>query len=326
MRYPASEKLEIIRLVEQSHLPVKRTLDMLGIPRTTFYGWYERYQSGGPEALEDETSRPSRVWNRIPDEIRNRIVQLALDRPELSPRELAVLFTDTHKYFVSERSVHRFLKERDLITSPAFIAIKAADSFKDKTSRPNELWQTDFTYLKVIGWGWFYLSTILDDFSRYIIAWQLCTTMKAEDVTDTLELALQASGCDEAKVVHKPRLLSDNGSSYISGDLAEWLENKGMEHVRGAPYHPQTQGKIERWHQTLKNCILLQNYFFPNDLKAQIEGFVDHYNHQRYHESLSNLTPADVYFGRGQTILSQRERIKQQTIETRRLHHRKSAA
>ena len=326
MRYPASEKLEIIRLVEQSHLPVKRTLDMLGIPRTTFYGWYDRYQSGGPEALEDRVSHPSRVWNRIPDEIRDRIVQLALDRPELSPRELAVLFTDTQKYFVSGRSVHRFLKAHDLITSPAFITIKAADSFKDKTTRVNELWQTDFTYLKVIGWGWFYLSTILDDFSRYIIAWQLCTSMKAEDVTDTLELALQASGCDQADVVHKPRLLSDNGSSYISGELAEWLDGKGMKHVRGAPYHPQTQGKIERWHQTLKNRILLQNYFLPGDLKAQITAFVDYYNHHRYHESLSNLTPADVYFGRGQTILSMRETIKRQTIETRRLHHRKSAA
>ncbi len=326
MRYPAFEKLEIIKIVEQSHLPVKRTLDMLGIPRTTFYGWYDRYHSGGPEALEDKTSRPSRVWNRIPDEIRDRVVRLALDRSELSPRELAVLFTDTQNYFVSERSVHRLLKGRDLITSPGFIVTKAADSFKDKTTRPNELWQTDFTYLKVIGWGWFYLSTILDDFSRYIIAWQLCTTMKAEDVTDTLELALQASGCDEAMVVHRPRLLSDNGSSYIAGDLADWLAERGMEHIRGAPYHPQTQGKIERWHQTLKNRILLENYFLPGDLKDQIEAFVDYYNHHRYHESLSNLTPADVYFGRGQKILLQRERIKQQTIETRRLHHRKSAA
>jgi transposase InsO family protein len=326
MRYPASEKLEIIRLVEQSHLPVKRTLDMLGIPRTTFYGWYERYQSGGPEALEDKVSRPSRVWNRIPDEIRDRIVRLALDRPELSPRELAVLFTDMQKYFVSERSVHRFLKERDLITSPAFVVIKAADEFRDKTTRPNELWQTDFTYLKVIGWGWFYLSTILDDFSRYIIAWKLCTTMKAEDVTETLERALAASGCDQATVVHRPRLLSDNGSSYISGDLAKWLKTQGMKHVRGAPYHPQTQGKIERWHQTLKNRILLENYYFPEDLKAQITAFIAHYNHQRYHESLQNLTPADVYFGRGQTILHTRERIKRRTIQNRRLQHHRSAA
>ena len=326
MRYPASEKLEIIRLVERSHLPVRRTLDKLGIPSTTFYRWYDRYRVFGGDGLEDRTSGPGRVWNSIPDDVRQQIVEMALDEPELSPRELAVTFTDTKGYFVSEASVYRRLKARDLVTSPAFIVIKAANEFKDKTTAPNQLWQTDFTYFKIIGWGWFYLSTILDDFSRYIIAWKLCTAMKAEDVTDTLELALKASGCDQAKVVHKPRLLSDNGSSYISGDLAEWLDDRSMEHVRGAPYHPQTQGKIERWHQTLKNRVLLENYYLPGDLEAQVEAFVGHYNHQRYHESLGNLTPADVYFGRGQTILLKRERIKRKTIEHRRLQHRKDAA
>jgi transposase-like protein len=166
MRYPASEKLEIIRIVEQSHLSVTRTLDKLGIPKTTFYRWYDRYLALGEAGLDDRSPHPGRVWNRIPDDVRDRIVQLALDEPELSPRELAVRFTDTKKYFVSEASVYRILKAHDLITSPAFIVIKAADEFKDKTTAPNELWQTDFTYLKVIGWGYFYLSTILDDYSR----------------------------------------------------------------------------------------------------------------------------------------------------------------
>ena len=152
--------------------------------------------------------------------MRQQIIQLALDEPELSPRELAVRFTDQHSYFVSEASVYRLLKAQDLIASPAFIVMKAADEFKDKTSAPNQLWQTDFTYLKVIGWGWLYLSTVLDDFSRYILAWKLCTSMKAEDVTDTLEVALQASGLEQVEVVHRPRLLSDNGSSSISSDLA----------------------------------------------------------------------------------------------------------
>ena len=198
MRYSASEKLEIIRLVEQSHLPVRRTLGQIGIPRSTFYRWYDQYQTGGPEALDDRSPRPDRVWNRIPDDVRSRVVTLALDEPELSPRELAVRFTDAERYFVSEASVYRLLKAHDLITSPAFITMKAADEFKNKTTAPNQLWQTDFTYLKVTGWGWFYLSTILDDFSRYIIAWKLCTTMKAEDVTDTLKLALQASELDDA--------------------------------------------------------------------------------------------------------------------------------
>jgi transposase InsO family protein len=150
--------------------------------------------------------------------------------------------------------------------------------------------------------------------------------MRADDVTETLDLALKASGCDRAEVVHKPRLLSDNGSSYISGDLAEWLEGQGMDHVRGAPYHPQTQGKIERWHQTLKNRILLEHYFLPGDLEKQIEAFVDHYNHRRYHESLDNLTPADVYFGRGESILRDRRRIKRNTLAERRLHYQRHAA
>ena len=133
-------------------------------------------------------------------------------------------------------------------------------------------------------------------------------------MTKTLKLALEASGCDGANVVHKPRLLSDNGSSYISGDLAEWLENQGMDHVRGAPYHPQTQGKIERWHQTLKNRILLENYYLPGDLEMQIGAFVDHYNNHRYHESLGNVTPADVYFGRDTAIIERRKKIKKLTI------------
>jgi putative transposase len=326
MRYPASEKLEIIRIVEQSHLPAKKTLDQLGIARRTFYRWYDRYVEGGPEALEDRPSRPSRVWNRIGAEVQGQIIEMALDQSELSPRELAVRFTDEKRYFVSEATVYRLLKAHDLITSPAFIVVKAADEFKDKTMRPNEMWQTDFTYFKIIGWGWVYLSTVLDDFSRYIIAWKLCTTMRAEDVTDTLELALSASGCDSARVLHKPKLLSDNGPSYIATKLAEWIDANGMTHVRGAPLHPQTQGKIERWHQTLKNRILLENYFLPGDLERQIEAFIGHYNHQRYHESLGNVTPADAYFGRAADIIEQRERIKRKTVELRRLQHRKLAA
>ena len=235
-------------------------------------------------------------------------------------------FTDTQSYFVSEASVYRLLKARNLIASPAFIMIKAAEAFKDKTTAPNQLWQTDFTYLKVTGWGWFYLSSVLDDFSRYIVAWKLCTNMRAEDVTATLDRALRASGLDQAKPADRPRLLSDNGSSYVAGDLAKWLDARYIKHLRGAPYHPMTQGKIERWHQTLKNRILLENYFLPGDLEAQIAAFVDDYNHCRYHESIDNLTPADVYFGRGSIILAERERIKRLTIANRRLQYRLQAA
>ena len=326
MRYPASEKLEIIRTVERSHLPAKRTLDMLCIPRTTFYRWYDRYLDGGLDALADRSPRPKSVWNRIPDQTRGDFVEFALEHEALAPRELAIKYTDEKRYFISESSAYRILKAEDLIAAPAHVVIKAAAEFKDKTVAINEMWQTDFTYFKIIGWGWYYLSTILDDYSRYIIAWKLCTNMRASDVTDTLTMALKASGCDQATVRHKPRLLSDNGSCYVSGELAEWLEDKRMDHVRGAPFHPQTQGKIERWHQTMKNRVLLENYYLPGDLERQIGAFVDYYNNQRYHESLNNVTPADVYFGRDKSIIRERKKIKIMTIKNRRLQHQKQAA
>ena len=225
-----------------------------------------------------------------------------------------------------EATVYRLLKDHGLITSPAFFLMKAADRFANPTTAPNQLWQTDFTYLKVIGWGWFYLSTVLDDFSRYILAWKLCTTMSATDVSDTLQVALQGSGLNQVKVLHRPRLLSDNGPSYVSSELGEWLEDNGIRHIRGRPYHPMTQGKIERYHRSMKNRILLENYYLPGTLEQSIAEFVEYYNSCRYHESLDNLTPADVYFGRGQAILKRREKIKRKTIEQRRRLHQRAIA
>ena len=322
MRYAAAEKLEIIRLVEQSSLPVRRTLEQLGIPRSTFYCWYDRYRAGRAERLEDRPPAPRRVWNKLPASVTEAVLELALKEPQLSPRELAVSFVDQQQYFVSEASVYRLLKAHDLITSPAFILLKAADHFAEPTTAPNQLWQTDFTYLRVIGWGWFYLSTVLDDFSRYILAWKLCTTMTATDVSDTLAMALRNSGLERVRVRHRPRLLSDNGPSYVSAQLGSWLAEHGMTHTRGKPYHPMTQGKIERYHRSMKNQILLENYYLPGQLEARMAEFVDYYNSRRYHESLNNLTPADVYSGRGPAVLLRRENVKLKTIEgRRRLHH-----
>ena len=145
MRYTAPEKLEIIELVERSSLSVRRTLAPMGIPRSTFYGGYRRYAEGGVEALADRPPRPRRAWNKIPEETASAIVDLALSEPALSPRELAVKYTDTHRYYVSESTVYRLLKAKDLIASPAFIVLQAADRFRHPTTRVNQLWQTDFT-------------------------------------------------------------------------------------------------------------------------------------------------------------------------------------
>ena len=322
----AGEKMEVIRLVEGSDLSVRRTLQELRLSRSTFYAWYRRYAEAGYDGLVARKPATRRQWNSIPKRVRELVVKTALEHTELSPRELACRITDTEGHFLSESSVYRILKSHDLIASPAYIVMTAADRFRHPTRRPNELWQTDFTYFRIVGWGWYYLSTVLDDYSRKILAWKLSATMEAGDVTETLDLARAATGVDRVRIEHRPRLLSDNGPCYVSGELREYLEEHGMGHTRGAPYHPMTQGKIERYHRSMKNVVKLDNYYSPWELERAIALFVDYYNHRRYHESLGNVTPADMYEGKQVEVLTRRERIKRETLERRRRENLRNAA
>ena len=324
MRYSPSEKLEIIRIVEDSELSVRQTLKEVGIHRSTFYNWYQRYLEDGVEGLSPKKPKARTFWNKIPEEVKEQLVQQALEQTELSPRELACRITDTKEYFISESSVYQILKSHDLITSPAYILMQAGDCFKNPTRRIHELWQTDFTYFRITGWGWYYLSTVLDDFSRCIITWKLTTSMTALDVKDTLDEAIKNTGVNHVQVRHRPRLLSDNGPCYLSGELKDYLEKQWMTHTRGAPYHPMTQGKIERYHRSMKNVVKLQNYYFPWELEQQLSRFVDYYNNHRYHESLNNVTPSDVYFDRHREILTKRDQTKRKTLDLRRKQNLKS--
>jgi len=208
VRATRQEKLETIRLVEESELSVTRTLQELEVPRSTFYRWYQAYLEDG--CLEPKPVRREQFWNRIPDADREKVVEEALARPELSPRELAWRITDREGVFLSESSVYRILKAYDLVASPAYVLISAKDRFDHPTRRVHELWQTDFTYCKVVGWGWYYLLTVLDDYSRYILGWKLFTGMSSGDVTEVLDAALERTGVDRVEVHHRPRLLSDN--------------------------------------------------------------------------------------------------------------------
>jgi putative transposase len=246
IRTGEAEKREIIHLVEHSALSVKKTLDELQVPRSTFYRWYKRYLEEGEEGLVDHRPNPHQIcpsWrmgqvNRIPQEVKQQVVELALEHPDRSPRQIAWLFTDEKGYFISESSAYRILKSFDLVESPAFRVMSAAEKYQHLTKHIHELWQTDFTYFKIQGWGWYYLSTVLDDFSRYILAWKLTPTMSTTDVQDTLLMALASTGLDQVLVQHRPRLLSDNGACYVSGELRSFLEHRQMEHTPLPPTIP----------------------------------------------------------------------------------------
>jgi transposase InsO family protein len=322
MRYRQAEKLEIIRLVEGSPVSVRQTLEELNINRSTFYTWYKRYGQGGYDALATRYRPPERFWNEIPPWEKERVVETALDHPEKSPRELAWHITDKRGYYISESTVYRILKAHDLVTSPVYAVVSAHEKFPQPTRAANELWQTDFTFFKVVHWGWYYLSTILDDYSRFILAWRLCQGMSADDVKLTLDDAILFTGIRHAKVISWPRLLSDNGPCYVSKALGDYLKQGGISHTRGKPFHPMTQGKIERYHRSMKNIILLENYYSPPELEDRISAFVNYYNHDRYHEALENVTPADVYYGRDLEVLARREQIKRRTMLLRRKQKR----
>jgi putative transposase len=320
MHYSQAEKYEIIRLVEQSDVGVIRTLRELKVNKTTFYNWYKAYKEGGYDGLKRKRSKQVVSWNRINEADRDKVVEISLEKTEMSSREIAWYITDTYRYYLSESSVYRILKSHGLVSTPSFRIMSAGDSFRDKTTRVNEMWQTDFTYFKIYGWGWYYLSTILDDYSRFIIRWDLCTTMRAQDVINSVSEAISTT---ELSVNNPPKLLSDNGSCYISQELATYLEDANITHVRGRPLHPQTQGKIERYHRSMKNVVKLDNYFSPGQLQAKLDEFVNYYNYNRYHESLQNLTPADVYLGLSDRKLKQREMIKQKTLKARKMQNQK---
>jgi putative transposase len=317
MRLTAAEKQEIIKLVEHSEIGVNRTLLELGINKSTFYKWYKAYVDKGIVGLE--TKRITRQqWNTIPQVEKNLVVEIALEYTELSPRELSCKLSDVKGIFISESSVYRILKAKGLITSPSHILLAAGNEFSNKTCFVHEMWQTDFTYFKILGWGWYYLSTILDDYSRFIVHWELCKTMKTEDVQRTVNRALKVAALP--KKFH-PKLLSDNGACYIASELKEFLNDKKIKLIHGKPNHPQTQGKIERYHRSMKNVVKLDNYYCPEELEASLSAFVYYYNQERYHESLGNVTPADVYYGRQEEILKYREKIKTLSLKRRRQNY-----
>lgn len=318
MRFTPDEKLEIIRMVSRSDLSANRTLKEVGLHKRTYYNWYNRFLKDGPAGLASRTKNPRKTWNKIPQKERNKVVEEALDHPELSSRELAWHIVDKHGWFISESSVYRVLKARGLITAPSHIVLAAADEFTKKTRRVNEMWQTDFTYFKIIPWGWYFLSTVMDDYSRYIISWDLRSNMTSEDVKPSIREAMRKTGLTQNTA---PKLLSDNGPCYISNEIKSFLKHLGIKPINGKACHPQTQGKIERYHRTMKNVIKLDNYYSPEELEHAMTDFVDFYNNHRYHESLNNLTPANVFFGRGENILRRRALVKKKTIKRRRSNY-----
>lgn len=314
----AEQKRKVIEKVEEHFLPRSVTLKRMGIPSSTYYRWRNAYRRNGVAGLRDHASRPQRVWNRITNDERDCVIEQALLHSEEPPRQLAFLITDTRGFSVSESTVYRVLKAKGLIPDREIKGFPAGDVYSHQPQRVNEQWQTDATYLKVVGWGWYFLISILDDVSRRVLAWRLQSKMDGEAFSEVVQDALEATGLDQAPPVKKPRLVSDNGPGLVGAAFREYTEGARLKHIFASPYHPQTNGKIERYHRSLKERVLLVTHTTPWDLEQEITVFLAYYNSERYHEALGNVTPDDVYFGRKEAILERRKELKSKTLARRR--------
>jgi putative transposase len=308
----AGDKALILAQVETQSRGKRQVLRALGIPKSSYYRW----RQGQPDLRNQR-----RPWNQIIPEEEGRILALAQEYPELSSRQLSTWITDNEDFAVSESTVYRLLRREGLVTRQE-TQIMAAKEYHTKTTRPHQMWATDASYFRVIGWGYYYLVTVMDDYSRFILAWKLQKDMSANSLIEVVQEAVDATGMNDVPVEHRTRLLSDNGAGYVSRAFRDYLRLVGIRHILAAPYHPQTNGKVERYQQSLKREVNQLPYEFPNQLELAIIEFVDYYNYRRYHKALSNVTPADVLYGRKEEILKRRKEVQIQTINRRKDYNR----
>ena len=302
------EKGAIMAMVENKSRRKRQALMALGIPKSSYYRW-RRGQL-------DSRNR-KRPWNRITPEEESKILTVAREYTELSSRQLSAWITDNAGFAVSESTVYRILRKEGLVKRLE-VQLVAGKEYHTKTTRPHQMWATDASYFKVVGWGYYYLVTVMDDYSRFILAWKLQKDMSANSLIEVIQEAVDATGMTEVPVEDRTRLLSDNGAGYVSRSFRDYLHLVGIRHILAAPYHPQTNGKLERYHQSIKREVNQVPYELPGQLERAIADFVDYYNYRRYHKALGNVMPADVLYGRREQILEHRKEVQIQTINRRR--------
>ena len=316
------QREDLIRKVELKEGHRAKVLNDLNIPRSTYYKWRRTYDEDGLPGLAKTKPQAKRVWNRLAEKEIFRVLEIARLHPELSSRLLAVKITDEEDFSISESTVYRILKEHNLIAPRPMAELPAAKEWKHKMTRPDELWQSDATNIFIVGWGYYKLIPVEDDYSRKIIGYGIRPDETVFSFTDVVEIAIE-NARKEGHLIDKdnmPHLYTDNGPGFTSSIMDEYLSAHGIKHILGTPYHPQGRGKIERFNRRIKDTLCLVVYCSPEELKRAVDEAIPIYNNTP-HESLDNVSPNDVYAGRKEEILKRRAEKKRLTLERRKKYN-----
>ena len=298
----------ILTQVENNSRGKRQALMALGIPKSSYYRWRRGQHNSGNRG---------RPWNCITPEEENKILTVAREYTELSSRQLSAWITDNAGFAVSESTVYRILRREGLVKRLE-VQLVAGKEYHPKTTRPHQMWATDASYFRVVGWGYYYLVTVMDDYSRFILAWKLQKDMSSNSLIEVLQESVDSTGITDLPFYYRTKLLSDNCAGYVSRSFRDYLRLVGIGHILASPFHPQTNVKVERYQRSLKREVNQLPYELPSQLERAIAGFVDYYNYRRYHKALGNVTPADVLYGRREQILGRRKEVQIQTINRRR--------
>jgi transposase InsO family protein len=291
---------------QRTELPQRRLLGWIELATSKFYQWRERYG----QANEHNGLVPRDWW--LSAEEQQAILAYHDRHPLEGYRRLAFMMLDDDVAAASPSTVYRVLKQAGRLDRRAVAPSKKGTGFVQPL-QAHQHWHIDVSYINLAG-TFYFLCTVLDGFSRYIVHWELRETMKEQEVETIVQRAL------EKFPGVTPRIISDNGPQFIARDFKEFIRVTGMTHVRTSPFYPQSNGKLERWHGSLKQeCIRPACPADVEEARQRIAAFVDHYNHARLHSALSYITPADKLNGLGDVIFAERDRKLEEARERRRL-------
>ena len=314
-------------IVENSELTNKKTFEILKLNSDRYYRWRRKYRKKGMEGLKNHKSKPKSCPHQLLEKEKEAIINYALEHPDVRHRKLAYNMQDEDVVYVSPSSVYRVLKEENLIPEKQYHEKQKADG-KIEVNQPDKMYHIDITYIPVADQHSYFIS-VLDGYSRKIIHGELSLTMTADDMERVMSKAMFKADIFEKPEDQRPVLVSDNGTQLISNSFKKFLKEWDITHIRTAVRHPESNGKIEVFHKTLKyeNVYVKEQYESFYEAKKDIDKFIEHYNSARLHQGIDFVTPNQKYKGKDKQIKKKRKNKHQKAIERRkRLNQEKQLA